>query len=81
MTDNPNAPNKWGETLGETPIYLAAKNGHSEIVKILVPLTKTPNAPNKDGQTPMHLAAMRGYSKIVRILKQKLKIQESGNMD
>ena len=34
LTDNPNAPNK----IGDTPIYLAACNGHTEIVKILVPL-------------------------------------------
>ena len=41
--DNPNAPNKDGNT----PIHEAAKNGHTEIVKILAPLTDNPNAPNK----------------------------------
>ena len=37
---NPNAPN----VIGETPIYWAASRGHTEIVKILTPLTATPNA-------------------------------------
>ena len=35
LTDNPNAPNN----TGETPIYWAARNGHTEVVKILAPLT------------------------------------------
>ena len=30
----------------ETPIYWAASNGHTEIVKSLAPLTDNPNAPN-----------------------------------
>ena len=48
MTDNPNAPNEFGNT----PIYEAALNGHTEIIKILAPLTDNPNAPDKDGKTP-----------------------------
>ena len=34
-----------------TPIHEAAQNGHTEIVKILAPMTDNPNAPDKDGQT------------------------------
>ena len=48
MTDNPNAPERYGNT----PIHRAACSGHSEIVKILAPLTANPNTPNKIGQTP-----------------------------
>ena len=51
LTDNPNAPNKWG-----TPIYEAAYNGHTEIIKILVPLTDSPIAPDKYGMTPFEVA-------------------------
>ena len=47
LTDNPNAPNKYGET----PIQWAALMGYTEIVKILVPLTDNPNAPDRYGQT------------------------------
>ena len=36
-----------------TPIYWAARNGHTEIVEILAPLTGHPNAPNNNGQTPI----------------------------
>ena len=52
LTDNPNAPNKYGNT----PIHRAAQNGHTEIVRILAPLTDNPNARDKDGETPIHKA-------------------------
>ena len=37
---------------GKTPIFWAAQNGHTEIVKILAPLTDNPNAQNDYGITP-----------------------------
>ena len=48
--DKPNVPNRYGET----PIYLAAHQGHSEIVIILSPLTGDPNTSDNDGKTPIH---------------------------
>ena len=62
MTDNPNAPNKDGDT----PIHFAAQEGHTEIVKILAPLTDNPNAPNNNGETPSSVAY---NAKIKKILK------------
>ena len=64
MTNNPNVPDK----SGRTPIHWAACNGHTEIVKILVPLTDNPNAPNDCGKTPIHWAARTGHTEIVKIL-------------
>ena len=49
LTDNPNAPNKDGET----PIYWAARYGDTEVVKILARVADTPNVPNRDGETPI----------------------------
>ena len=84
LTDNPNAPNKNGETpiiwaanlgpfdaqsqYGETPIYWATIMGYSEIVKILVPLTDNPNAPDNYGETPIYVATINGHTQIVKIL-------------
>ena len=65
MTDNPNAPDSYGRT----PMYWAAKNGHTEIVKILAPLTDNPNAPDNDGWTPIQGAVANGHKKIVKILE------------
>merc|ERR1712183_649267 len=51
-----------------TPIYQAALNGHTEIVKILASLADNPNAPNKDEYTPIYWAAKFGHTEIVKIL-------------
>ena len=65
MTDNPNAPNTKD---GDTPIHWAALNGHTEIVKILAPLTDNPNSADNSGITPIHQAAWIGQTEIVKIL-------------
>ena len=52
----------------QLPIHETAWEGHTEIVKILVPLTDHPNAPNKCGTTPIHMAARNGHTEIVKIL-------------
>ena len=49
-------------------ICRAAKNGHIEFIKILVPLTNNPNAPDSDGKTPIYEAALHGHTEIVKIL-------------
>ena len=64
MTNNTNAPNNDGET----PIYVAACDGHTEIVKILSPLTDNPNAPDEDGNTPIYWASFNGHAEIAKIL-------------
>ena len=66
LTDNPNAPDK----NGNTPIHWAAMYGHPEIVKILAPLTLTdnPNGPNNAGYTPIYCAEYYGHTEIVKIL-------------
>ena len=61
LTDNPNAPDKDGDT----PIYLAARNGLTEIVKILAPLTDNPNAPVRNGKSPIDVAKTEEIRKIL----------------
>ena len=64
MTDNPNA----SDNIKQSPIYWAARNGHTEIVKILAPLTDNPNAPNTIDETPIYWAARNRHAEIVKIL-------------
>ena len=64
LTNNPNDPNKYERT----PIYEAARKGHTEIVKTLSPLTDYPNNPDDFGETPIYWAARNGHSEIVKIL-------------
>ena len=42
--------------------------GHTEIVKILAPLTDNPNTPDEDGKTPIYQAADKEHTEIVKIL-------------
>ena len=63
FTDIPNAGND-----AMTPIHWAAINGHTEIIKSLVPLTENPNVPNFNGETPIHWAVYNGHTEIVKIL-------------
>ena len=53
---------------GSTPIYQAAWCGHTEIVKILAPLTDNPNNSDEDGRTPIYRASWNGHTEIVKIL-------------
>ena len=53
---------------GQTAIYLAVSNGHTDIVKALAPLTDNPNAPNADGRTPILTTAFKGHTEIVKTL-------------
>ena len=55
----------------ETPIHMAVCRGHTEIFKILAPLTDNPNAPDKYGQTPSYWASRYGHKEIVKFLNLK----------
>ena len=59
---------------GITPIYLAAKNDHYNVVqflaKLAISLNHCPNTPAQDGRTPLHVAAEHGNLNIVMALVQ-----------
>ena len=65
MTDNLFTLVYWD---GSSIIFWAAHYGYTEIVKVLVTLTNTPNAPNNYGDTPIHEAVKKGHTEIVKIL-------------
>jgi ankyrin repeat protein len=56
-----NAPN----SLGETPLMLAAINNHLELAKVLIERGADVNKP---GWTPLHYAATRGHREMIRLL-------------
>ena len=51
-----------------SPIYWAARNGHTEILQVLALLTDNPISPDKDGWTLIHEAALEGHTEIVKFL-------------
>jgi len=51
-----------------TPLHLASKNGHTEVVQILISHGANVNIKNKDNFPPINFAAMRGHTQIVDML-------------
>uniref|UniRef100_A0A3Q0SZC9 Ankyrin repeat and SOCS box containing 2 n=1 Tax=Amphilophus citrinellus TaxID=61819 RepID=A0A3Q0SZC9_AMPCI len=45
---------------GATPLYEATKNGHEQIVELLISQNADANKPGKRGLLPLHIAAQRG---------------------
>ena len=56
---------------GGTPLYLAALNGHEELVKLLLSHDVSVNTTTNDGQTPLHGAASDGHLGIIKLLFEK----------
>ena len=67
----------WKDNDEWTPLHLAARYGHKEIVEYLVEKGADVNAKDKEGWTPLHFAAQEGHTEIVEwqnlllILKKK----------
>ena len=63
---NVNLANKFGNT----PLFFAVGNGHTEIVKLLIAKGADVNkADNKYGITPLYRASSKGHTEIVELLK------------
>jgi len=50
---------------GWTPMHIAAREGNSDIIQLLLKKGANPNAKDNLGQTPLHRAAQRGHKQIV----------------
>ena len=64
ITENPNAH----FYSGLTPIFVAVREGYTDVVRILAPLAQDPNAANYDGFTPIQLAAREGKLDVIKLL-------------
>lgn len=49
---------------GNTPLHLAAREGHVEIAQLLVHLLRGHFLPNNKGETPLHLAIREGHTEV-----------------
>ena len=58
------------DSLGNTKLHLASKNGHVEEVKKLLELGADINAKNRRQNTSLHLAMENGHSEVVKLLLQ-----------
>ena len=65
---NPN----WLDKYDQTPILLAAKEGHEGVVMLLLGRGDVKsNKQNNDGRTPLHCAALNGHEGVVKLLLER----------
>jgi len=54
-----------------TPLLEAAKNGHTDIVRLLLDKGAKPNISDKYGDSPLMAAALKGHKEVVKLLIEK----------
>ena len=60
--------NRWEGTLGGTPLYYAAMNGHKNVVKLLLNKGADPNKANMGGESPLLYAAQNRHIDVAKLL-------------
>jgi FOG: Ankyrin repeat len=58
-------------TLGNSALYLAAQNGHSQCLHTLLEHQANPNLKSKAGWSALHIAAQNGHADCVKLLLHK----------
>jgi len=67
--------------MGNTPLLWAARNGHEDVVRILLGRDDVdPNLPSEDGQTPLLQAAYGGREGVVKSLLRRAMSTQTSQM-
>ena len=56
------------DSQGRTPLFIASRNNHKDIVRFLLSKGANINILNKRGQTPLYIACLQGNFGVVRLL-------------
>jgi ankyrin repeat protein len=61
---------------GETPYYVAAREGHTAVLRLLEEAGADVAKPNALKQMPVHAAAIGGHHEVLQhLIKQKVRVQ------
>ncbi|TGN18951.1 ankyrin repeat domain-containing protein [Leptospira idonii] len=63
---NPDLPEDTYDRM--TPLMVASKEGHDEVVRVLLAFRANPNAKSRNGHTALMMAAYNRYPKVVKLL-------------
>jgi len=63
----------------ETPLHIAARHGHTKIVKYLLSKDANTEAKNKFDETPLHIAIRNGHTGIVKLLLHSMAALDATN--
>ncbi|CAL4082083.1 unnamed protein product, partial [Meganyctiphanes norvegica] len=60
----------WGnpDFFGQTPLYIASKRGHADVIEKLVASGADVNKVDIFGQTPLYIASKRGHADVIEKL-------------
>ena len=53
---------------GRTPLHYAAMNGHFDVIKLLIPVTRNLIPEDRMGMTPIKYAAINGHFKLIHLM-------------
>jgi hypothetical protein len=73
--------NALGFDLEETPLHVALRRGHADIVQLLLQNRADGNAQDKRGRTPLYLSSKGGDVEVVRILLKQGADTKKGILD
>jgi len=59
------------DNFGETPLFLAAFNGHKDVAELMIAKGAAVNVKAKNNATPLHYAAMQGHAAVAELLIAK----------
>ncbi len=68
LKNHPDFISRKDNAMGDTPLHLAARNGHEDIVQLLLTSKADVNAKDDWQQTPLHFAAAYGHMAVVELL-------------